>query len=352
MRAAVFQGPGLPHLIEDMPVPQPGPHQVLIEVERCGICGSDISGGKARKAGDAPLPMFDAIYRPGAILGHEIGGRIIEVGAGVERFKVGDRIAPMAISGCSTCSGCQTGNPVWCASAAMLMGGYSQYALASEFHSALLPADLSFDSGALVEPMATSLHAVALAGIAPDARVVVLGAGALGLGIVHFARHVGAGMIAAVARSSSRAPVAKAMGADIFLTQRATLAEELADAMGGPADVVFEAAGAPGLIAQGIACLRPRGLLVTAGICTQTEASFHAAAIVKEIRIQYSTAYTVGDFEAAVKLLREPETPLAQLVSETVSLDEFPGTFAGLCEGNPHLKVLVDPWKGSFPSTS
>ena len=351
MKAAVFQGPGLLHKIENMPMPSPGAHQVLIEVERCGICGSDLTMGKARTG---PNPMgegYDAIFAPGAVLGHEIGGRVVALGKGVERIKVGDRIAPMAISGCSTCAGCLSGNPLWCNSANMLMGGYGQFALASEHHSSILPPDLSFDCGALVEPMATSLHAVALSEMKPNARIIVLGAGALGLGIVHFARRAGAGLIAAVARSSAREGLALAVGADLYRTQSPTLAEELADIMGGPADIVFEAAGAPGLIAQGIACLAPNGRIVTAGISSQPEDCFHTAAILKQIQIQYSTAYTLAEFEVAVRVLRDPACPLAHLVSQTTALDDFPSVFDALCKGSAHTKVLVDPWQSpSRPS--
>lgn len=347
MKAAVFQGPGLLHKIEDMPMPLPGPHEVVIEVERCGICGSDVSGGKAPADDKGQGASFGSIYRPGAILGHEIGGRVVELGSAVERLKVGDRIAPLAISGCSTCVDCLSGNPVWCRSASMLMGGYAQYALASEFHSPLLPPELTLDCGALVEPMATSLHAVSLAELRPNARVVVLGVGALGLGIVHFARMAGAGMIAAVARSESREPLARAMGADFYVTQRPRLARELADLMGGPADVVFEAAGAPGLIAQAISCVRPRGRIVSAGISTEAEANFHKAAIMKEVQIQYATAYSVADCELVVRQLRDPDCPLARLVSKTTSLDTFPEVFDELCHGAVQAKVIVDPWKAA-----
>ena len=343
MRAAVFQGPGLLHKIEDIPMPSPSARQVLIQVERCGICGSDITMGKAR-AGPNPLgEAYDAIFAPGKVLGHEISGCVVGVGKDVERLKVGDRIAPMAISGCATCAGCLSGNPLWCSGADMLMGGYGQFALANEYHSALLPPELSMESGALIEPMATSLHAVALSEMKPNSRIIVLGAGALGLGIVHFARRAGAGMIAAVARSPARESLALAVGADIYKTQSCTLAEELADIMGGPADIVFEAAGAPGLIAQGIQCVGPNGKIVTAGICSEPESNFHIAAITKQVKIQYSTAYTLDEFEVVVRLLRDPINPLNLLVSQTTSLEDFPAVFDALCKGGAHTKVLVNP---------
>lgn len=343
MKAAVFAGPGRGVRIAEVPDPEAGPGQVLVRVERAGVCGSDISLTRARDTPTLYGPIVDELFVEGAVLGHEYGGEVIAVGPGVQRLRVGDRVAPMTFAGCGRCGACQAGMPQGCAQATIRMGGYAQYAAVYEHASVKLPEQLSATAGALIEPLATSLRTASIAGIGPDTRVVVLGAGALGLGVVHFAKRLGA-RVAAVARSRSKAAVAAAMGADAFITQGPQLIGEVTDALGGPPDVVFETAGVTGLIDQAIMTVALGGTIVSAGLCLDPEMTSHTIAAMKGLTIRYNAAYTLAEFEQVVELLPEAEIEATGFVGEPIGFDAFPDAFAELYDGGAPHKVLLDPW--------
>ncbi|MGE3744544.1 MAG: alcohol dehydrogenase catalytic domain-containing protein [Sphingomonadaceae bacterium] len=344
MRAAVFQGRGKPHKVENVAEPVPAPREVIVKVDRCGICGSDLTMTAPRDGDSQMSPDVERLFSPGAILGHEFSGTVVALGKDVERLKVGDRVAPMFLSGCGHCVGCLSGKPNWCQGAYGKMGGYAQYATAHEQFSVRLPTVLTDDQGALIEPMATSLHAVTLAQVRPGARILVIGAGPIGLGIVYFLRRLGAGPIVAVTRSRRRRDTMLAMGADHFLIQGDDLAAQADDLLGGPPEIVFDAAGVPGIINQAIACVEPTGLIVAAGMAQTPEPTHHAAAAMKEIRIQYVMSYELRDFELVCRYLIEPNSLLNRLASDWVELDVFPDAFERLRSKSALGKVIVRPW--------
>jgi (R,R)-butanediol dehydrogenase/meso-butanediol dehydrogenase/diacetyl reductase len=151
-----------------------------------------------------------------------------------------------------------------------MAGGMAEYVLTNERVSTRLPKTLSLEDGALIEPLAVSLHGVALAKLAPGARVQVIGAGPVGLGVVFWAKRLGAGRVAVTATSRRREAMARQMGADAFVVPAADqdIAALVADALGGPPDVVFECAGQVGLLGQAVHCVKPQGDVVSLGFCT------------------------------------------------------------------------------------
>ena len=182
MRAAVFHQLKQPLTVETVPDPTPGEGQVVVEVCRCGICGSDLH------------LTADALFGvpAGAVLGHEYAGRIAAIGRGVDRVKVGDHVAMMPLHSCGTCLHCLRGEPAWCSIMRVDGGGYGEYALARQHQCVPLPRTVSLEDGALVEPMAVGLHGVRLAQSQPGDRVLVLGAGPIGLASIYWARRLGA----------------------------------------------------------------------------------------------------------------------------------------------------------------
>src|SRR5215470_13386562 len=124
MRAAVFQGRGLGHRVETVADPAPEAGEVIVRVARSGICGSDVQYTAAREGpGGAISAAIDEFYGPGAILGHEISGEVVALGAGVTDLAVGDRVAPMGLNGCQRCLHCLSGRPLWCPEGVAVMGG-------------------------------------------------------------------------------------------------------------------------------------------------------------------------------------------------------------------------------------
>jgi (R,R)-butanediol dehydrogenase/meso-butanediol dehydrogenase/diacetyl reductase len=343
MKAAVFQGIGFPHLIENVADPIPGPADLVLEVERCGICGSDISLTSSTQ-GDYPMrPFVDSIYRPGAVLGHEFSGRIVAVGKDVRSFAIGDRIAPMFASGCGGCQECLVGSPLRCPGSRVGMGGFAQFATVRETGCVKMPAQLTVEEGALIEPMATSLHAVSLAKVNVSSRVLIFGTGALGLGIAYFARLQGAKSIVCVNRSGRQSDLVNALGADVLVKQSSTADEEIRDIMGGAPDVIFDAAGGLGLFNQAVELISPAGTIVLAGVTSQIDPVHHFSAMMKEVRVLYSFAYGMADFQSVTSIMAASETPIRHMIGETVALANFPAFFENMRSNNPSAKVIVKP---------
>lgn len=341
MRAAVFQGIGKGHKIESVPEPSPGPDDVLIRVEQSGICATDLTITGQRKQASPLDAMFEILGRPGTILGHEFAGEIVAIGAGVERLKVGDRVAPGGMSGCGGCLTCLSGKPDWCAVGHAKMGGYAEYALAHENSCALVPKSLAVGDTALIEPLAVCLHAMNLAGTVAGKRVLIFGAGPMGLGLAHLARRFGASQVAVVARTNRHAALAGEMGCDAFLTQGDDLVTRVRDTLGSEADLVFETSGAGGAMDQAIGCAGRQGTILSLAMPALPDTIFHTSAMMKEIRIQYCFSYIIDELRVAAEILARGEVQFNRIVTRRVSFDEFPEAFESLRGGSPDCKVVL-----------
>lgn len=179
MRAAVFRGAGQPLSIEELPQPTPHEGEVILKVGACGICGTDIH----MTSGHGAIQV-----QPGHILGHEFAGEVVALGPGCRSLKVGDRVTSMPTVGCGRCAACLNGEPKWCAQRRSMQGGYAQYLATGEASCTKLPIGLSMEDGALVEPLAVGIHGVDAAHLSVGARVLVIGAGPVGLATVFWAR--------------------------------------------------------------------------------------------------------------------------------------------------------------------
>jgi (R,R)-butanediol dehydrogenase/meso-butanediol dehydrogenase/diacetyl reductase len=336
MKAAVFKALGAPLEVETVGDPVPAPDEVLIRVGRCGICGSDLHMTED--------PIFG--LPSGTVLGHEYAGEIVETGAGIEHLHKGDRIAVLPIRGCGRCASCLAGQPAWCREMRLEGGGYGQFSIAREPQCVRLPSTVSLADGALVEPLAVGLHGVKLSGLTPGARVLVIGAGPIGLAVTFWLRRLGAGKIAVSAASDRRANLAREMGADAFVAACEDPAGAVNRALGGPPEIVFEAVGKPGLIQRSIDHVGPRGTVVVLGLCTATDQFQPFAAVAKEVRIQASAFYDARDFEIAVDALDSGAVEPTHMVTESIALSALPEAFEALRHRSTQCKVLVDPWAG------
>ena len=335
MKAPVFKGVGKPLVIETLPDPTPGPGEVVLEVGRCGICGTDLhmTDGHAQT------------FPENSVIGHEFAGAVVAVGPEVERFEVGDIVSALPVVGCGACGSCRSGEPMWCEKGLIgITGGFGQYAIAKASAAIKLPASLSLEDGALVEPLAVSLHGVTLAQIAPGARVLVQGAGPIGIGAAYWARRVGAGRVAVTARSNRGEAVAMQLGVDRFLVADAALQEGLHAALGGPPDVIFECTGATGMIAQAVNLVRARGTIVILGNCMLADTFYPAQAMFKQVRIQGSMIYSVAEFETVARSFDAGHLEPRHMVTDTVGYNELPATFEALRTTRHQCKVMVNPW--------
>jgi (R,R)-butanediol dehydrogenase/meso-butanediol dehydrogenase/diacetyl reductase len=281
----------------------------------------------------------------GTALGHEYAGEVVELGSGVTAIAVGDRVTALPMSSCGQCAACISDMPLHCSALTSMAGGYGEYTLIDTRHAIRLPDGLSFEDGALVEPLAAALRGVRrVKGIGSDLRVAVLGAGAIGGAAAFWLRRLSAGPIAMIARTERNADVAAAMGADAFLTVSDDLPEHLHTALGGPPDLVIEAAGTTGAIQQSIALVRNGGTVLSLGGCNRTDTILPVLAMYKDIILQFSVAYGLADFLQCVATLDSGAVAPRALIGDTIALSALPERFEAMRSGSHPAKVMVDPW--------
>ena len=337
MKAAIFKAPGQPLAIESVPDPVPGPGEMVIKVGRCGVCGTDLHRTEAHEGFTLPT---------GSMLGHEFAGEVVALGSGVEGFRTGDRITAMPFAGCGQCESCRNGLPLFCRSDFRpMIGGFAEYARVGFRESVKLPDALSLADGALVEPLAVGLRAVRLAGIGPGARVLVIGAGPIGLATIYWAAQAGAAWVIVQAASTRRRQLVEALGGTELVAAGETTREELLQRLGGEADVVFEAAGMPGLIEKAVDFVRPCGKVVVMGLCMSADTFMPAVALRKGLQMIFSTAYDIAAFRGVVDALDAGQVEARAMVTDTVSMADFPQAFEALRRPAGQVKLMLDPWK-------
>lgn len=333
MRAAVFDRAGRPLQIQSVPDPIPGANEVIVKVDRCGICGSDlhITDGHGYT-----VPS-------GTVLGHEFAGEIVAIGKGVDHLSVGDRIAAMPIIGCGSCRHCLAGYPAWCVSIGYTFGGYAELARASAVTAIPLPATLSSADAALAEPLAVALHGLASAALKPGARVLIQGAGPIGLAALFWAKRLGAGRVDVVEGVERRAAIALVMGADSVTPPVQREPNMMATADPDAPDVVVECVGRAGLLSQAIERVAPCGTVVSLGYCLQPDTLVPALACNKEARLLFPRLYSRREFEFATEVLDRGAVEPRRMITATVALDQLPDKFESLRRSPVDCKVLIDP---------
>jgi (R,R)-butanediol dehydrogenase / meso-butanediol dehydrogenase / diacetyl reductase len=333
MRAAVFRALDLPLSVEDVADPCPSANEVVIRVGRCGICGSDLHMTREPAFGVAP----------GTVLGHEFAGEVVEVGSGAVGLRPGDHVAVAPLRGCGYCPSCRNGEPAWCTQMSLQGGGYAQYALATDRQCLKLPATTSTEEGALVEPLAVALHGVALSGLKPGDRVLVMGAGPIGLAVAHWARRHGAAGVAVTDLNPFQSQLAVQVGATAFVQSTNDVVAQVNAALGGAPDVVFECVGRPGVLAEALEHVRPRGNIVILGLCTSADSFIPFRAVSKEIKLITSAFFNLREYQTALDTLDGGRSPARLLITDTVPLARLPVVFEKLRQRTSQCKVMVRP---------
>lgn len=331
MKAAVYPGHGRPVVIENVADPVPAPGELVIRVHRCGICGTDLSMTKGE--------IWD--YGAGSRLGHEYAGEVVALGKGVEGWRLGDRISVLPSGACGHCPGCDGGNHVMCREAPGASHGFAEYAALPASLAVRLPSVLSMADGALIEPLAVSLHGVRQSRLQPGARVLVLGGGTVALYAIYWARRMGAGRIVAASRSDRRRALCLAMGADAFVSFGEDEQRHVAEALGGPPELVYECVGAEGMLMKAAQHAGIYGEVVSLGFCTRPDVLMPALAAYKCVTFRFLVGYTMDEFVHIADQMDKCHVDPKTIVTSTVPLSELPETFERLRGPNADTKVHV-----------
>lgn len=311
--------------------------EVLIRVTRAGICGSDLH---LTSGHGLQLPL-------GSIIGHELCGEVVALGSKVKNIRIGDRVAPMPYVGCGYCPACFAGRPHQCSHARFnVVHGFSQFSRVGARDCIVIPHSLSDEEGALIEPLAVGLQGVRKASLPIGARVLVTGAGPIGLAVAFWARRLGASRVAVMASSNRREAIAAKIGATHFIAQRnvPNPGNSIIEALDGPPDVVFEAVGLPGAIAAAIDYVKPQGTVVSLGFCSVPDSFVPVTALVKEIILLFSMCYDKQDFQYTAEVMASGDRRPRVMITDTVSLEALPRKFESLRNVTKDCKVMVDPW--------
>lgn len=321
--------------IDTVPRPSAGPDDVLIAVQACGICGSDlgyIAMGGLTPPGE-PMP-----------LGHELSGRVEAVGEHVCGIRVGQSVVvnPMANG-----SAIGNGGPE---------GGFAPWLLVRDVASApeavlALPPELDAEYGALVEPLAVAMHAVNRAGVKPGEKAVVMGAGPIGLCAVAVLKHLGVADVVVADRSRSRLDVARELGAahTICVVQEdldARLRElhGVVDLMGVAMPAThryIEATGVGAVLESLVATAGPGATIAVVGVHKQAISLDPVQLLLKELTLVGSMAYP-DEFPAVIDMLRQGDVDVRALISHRFSLSEFAAALDVARDPERAIKVMID----------
>lgn len=328
--------------ITEMEEPEADNTNVVIEVKKSGICGSDIH-------------YWDVGEPKGLVLGHEYSGVVIDPGSR-EDLKVGDKVTALPISPCGKCPSCLTGNPQYCRETWTYATGLSLTnpgALAPKMKIRpdmvlKLPDNVSFEEGAMVEPVAVGLHAVHLADVKVGEKVLVIGAGIIGLVSAMFAKKEGASFVVISETNLERAKKAIDLGVvDKYYdaTNPELIKEVMFDTEGG-FDTVIECCGNSAAVTSALMMTRPGGQIVLVGVSLGPIAIPTVVGVLNELTIKGAIAYTREEFKTCIDLISNKQIDVMKFVDDIVSFEEVQKSYERLTSGKDSaVKILVDPNK-------
>jgi len=327
--------------LEEMPTPQVGPGELLVQVVASGICGSDVM--EWYRLSKVPL-----------VLGHEIGGQIVAVGDGVEGYKEGDRVSAAHHVPCNTCHYCLSGHHTVCDTLRRTNfdpGGFAEYirlpAINVDRGVYVLPDEVSFEEATFIEPLACVLRGQRLARLQPGHSVLVIGSGIAGLLHVQLARTLGASRVVATDIIDYRLEAAQRLGADTTIHAKQDLPARLRQVNDGRlADLVIVCTGAASAITQALQSVERGGTVL---FFAPTEPGVTIPVSINnlfwrnDITLTTSYAGSPADYTTALELIRARSVHVREMITHRLSLAEAGLGFQFVADAQNSIKVIIEP---------
>jgi 2-desacetyl-2-hydroxyethyl bacteriochlorophyllide A dehydrogenase len=313
--------------VVEAPTPAPGPGEVLVRTVLAGVCGSDTHALHGRH------PFITLPYAAG----HEVSGVVV---AGP--VPAGARVTVVPYLPCWMCKQCRAGRPNVCENLRFFgcahdQGGMAEYFTIDQRRLYMIPDELDWRTAALIEPLATPVHAIRLAGGVHDRAVAILGAGTIGLLLLRVAKAHGARRVVMTSRSEANRARAEAFGADAAVPPSA---ERVRAALGESADVVFDCVAGQSTITEAIAVANKAGTVIVVGVPAADVVVPLPTIQDSQLRIQGSATYLPEDYADAIELLRASTVRAADFVTTVRPLADAAAAFADADSGR-HIKILL-----------
>jgi 2-desacetyl-2-hydroxyethyl bacteriochlorophyllide A dehydrogenase len=328
----------------ERPAAKPGVGEALIEVAYCGICGSDLHFR------DVP-----ELFPTGTVPGHEFSGRVVELGDGLPAWQLGERVAVLPFAQCGECELCRAGQEQVCPHAIPngvglgtgRPGGFAEQVIVDGRMLFTLPDSVDDRAGALTEPLAVAVRAVAQSRLEREQPAMVLGAGAIGLLTALVLADRGYEQVVVVSRNVARRELAAALGLRAVSLDDAHAAGRIAPSC------VFECAGTPAAARLAVELAGPLARIMLVGLSLDSLDLEAAPILFKELELRGILTYDRADFAAAIEMLARGAIPVDRIVTATVPLEEAEASFQALTvPGNGQLKILLSPREPSWTPES
>ncbi len=344
MQAAVLYGKEDVRL-ESVPVPAPGPGELLVRVRTALTCGTDVKVFR--------LGYHAKMINPPALFGHEMAGDVVAIGEGVTNFRVGERIVAANSAPCDRCFFCRRGQRNLCEDLLFNNGAYAEFfrlpARIVEKNTYRIPESLDYKDAALAEPLACALRGLDESGLQAGDTLAVMGLGPIGLMFVRLARYVFGARVIAIARRIEQVDRAVMLGAEegvVMGEPSALIAAVRANSNGRGADVVIEAIGLPRTWELGTQLVRRGGTINFFGGCPSgTKVAFETALLhYSEITCRASFHHTPAHFRRALEILASGKINASHVVNHEEPLSQLPQILSDMAHRrNGQIKTAIIP---------